>query len=329
MFLSFRRMPLSGGGLFLVVLILLAGCTAQGLQKASQALEKTADALDQAAEPVAGPDSAGKMIRVPATPNPPPTPVEPVETKPLETPAVEPPRFEDQGDFKLGYAESSDPTANEWMVYLKESRHFEGIVDGLNAFVALPRDVPVVFQDCGEANAFYLPEETTLVLCYELVSELQALFAENTAEEEDPTKSTLFATEFIFYHEAGHALIHLLDLPATGREEDSVDQLATFLLIERGDEAGPGIALNAAAAFMLWSSLEEPGELAFWDEHALGQQRFYNIACWVYGRNPEGFANLIDDEVLPAERAESCPDEYYKLSMAWARLLEPYLKEGT
>src|SRR3989338_10505874 len=91
MFLSFRRMPLPGGGLFLVVLILLAGCTAQGLQKASQALEKTADALDQAAEPVAGPDSAGKMIRVPATPNPPPTPAAPRETQAPSNPPLAPP----------------------------------------------------------------------------------------------------------------------------------------------------------------------------------------------------------------------------------------------
>ena len=50
-------------------------------------------------------------------------------------------------------------------------------------------------------------------------------------------------------HELGHALIHVLDLPTTGREEDAVDQLSTYILAY-GSEGGESPTLDPALAFL-------------------------------------------------------------------------------
>jgi hypothetical protein len=121
-------------------------------------------------------------------------------------------------------------------------------------------------------------------------------------------------------HEVGHALVDVLDLPITGREEDAVDQLAAMMLINTGDK-GAAAALNGVRAI-------QPGQNAvydnsdFADEHSLGPVRLYNIACWIYGSDPQKYAALVSGGGLPAARARRCPGEYERLSKAWMRLLQ-------
>jgi Putative metallopeptidase len=106
-----------------------------------------------------------------------------------------------------------------------------------------------------------------------------------TETEEELIKASDDTTLFVFYHEMGHALVDVLRLPITGKEEDAVDQLSTLILAESDDQGeGEDAALNGAIWFFLTGSENEITESAFADEHSLGQQRFYNIACWVYGK---------------------------------------------
>ena len=72
---------------------------------------------------------------------------------------------------------------------------------------------------------------------------------------------------------------------------------------------------------------EDGEELSFWDEHSLGEQRWYNIVCWSYGSDPEGLSDLVGDDWLPEARASQCPDEFARMSKAWDTLLSPYVKE--
>jgi hypothetical protein len=133
------------------------------------------------------------------------------------------------------------------------------------------------------------------------------------------------ATVHTVYHELGHALVDLYQLPITGREEDAVDQLATFLLAD-GTEQGEQAALDAAEAFLI--DADQVDEMAYSDEHALGQQRFYNIVCWVYGQDPEAHADLVGEEYLPEERAQGCQHEYEQLATSWTKLLQPHLRSA-
>jgi Putative metallopeptidase len=71
------------------------------------------------------------------------------------------------------------------------------------------------------------------MICREMVDELYQLFAlekVNRTKINQGVEGTLVS---VLLHELGRALIHPLDLPVTGREEDAADQLSSLLLINR------------------------------------------------------------------------------------------------
>lgn len=211
-----------------------------------------------------------------------------------------------------------------WEAYVRKKRLLEGYASYLNGWISLPQRIVLTFAACGRADAFYEPETRTVTMCYELLAAFTEAFGDMPGEERDQV--VLGATDFIFYHEVGHALIDVLDLPTLGREEDAADQLAVYILTDGTDE-GEQAAIDGAVA--LYRLEEEMDEFAFADEHSLGPQRFYNIACWVYGQNPKKYAHLLlrSGGVLPDARAERCPGESAQIESSWDRLLAPYLKE--
>jgi len=115
--------------------------------------------------------------------------------------------------------------------------------------------------------------------------------------------------------------VHNLALPITGREEDAVDQLAAWAMIESG--AGDDAVLNSA--FSYYKSAERAGGQVsvdlMADEHSLSLQRFFNLVCWVYGSDPQKHADLVANGVLPQARAARCPHEYAQLDRSWSTLL--------
>lgn len=210
------------------------------------------------------------------------------------------------------------------------------LIARLDAALRLPLDITVTFEVCGEVNAYYDPESRRVVLCDELLSGLATTLAAPGADPRMVASAATGATVFFLLHELGHALIHTLDLPAVGREEDAVDQLATVLLVRELGVGGIETALDGALGLAELDAAEadvlaaEPGEAegspepVYWDEHSFGEQRFYDIVCLVYGSNPDGHADLVGQDYLPPERADICPDEWDVVSRAWERLLAPY-----
>jgi hypothetical protein len=234
------------------------------------------------------------------------------------------------GSFRLTYATVKDKDYQVLRDLFQETGLLEEAVKSLNETFLLPASVEVTVRECGEANAYYESSSRRISLCYELVAYYAGMFfaeAESEEEQEWAGEAVAGATLFTLYHELGHALIDVWDLPITGREEDAVDQLATIILLEAGED-GEEAALNGASS--LW---EEEGEESegddpgFWDEHSVGEQRFYNIVCWSYGKNPQGLSHVIEDEWLPEARAARCPDEYARMAKGWDALLSPHVRE--
>jgi len=152
------------------------------------------------------------------------------------------------------------------------------------------------------------------------------VFKPNAKSEDELGNAVIGATMFSFYHEAGHGFINLLDLPAVGREEDSVDQLATLTLIAMGDQ---GVAMAMSGAYWFQLQAKAGGhQTPFWDEHGFDGQRFYNIMCLIYGSNPGKYGQFVSSGALPEDRAKRCPDEYTKINRAWEKLLSPYVTNG-
>lgn len=196
--------------------------------------------------------------------------------------------------------------------------------------VALPKDVALVFADCDTDNAFYDDENATVTMCWELMRSMRDNMRREYRDPDDARDALYGAALFTLIHELGHAYVNLLDLPITGKEEDAVDQLATFMLVDSGPE-GVRMALDGALSFVhdaedeAQDAVEDAG-LATWDEHATSEQRFFNVICWIYGSDPAGHGDLLESKggALPDERADLCPDEWRRLSRAWTTLLSPF-----
>lgn len=229
----------------------------------------------------------------------------------------------DVGDFKVIYSSTSNPDYLELEKIFKESRLFEEVANELNNIFILPQDIEIVLRECGKTDAFYNSENHQIVMCYELIEELSSSFSGVTESEEELDSVIIHSTLFIFYHEVGHALVDVLNLPTTGKEEDAVDQLSSLILIEAGGESA---VLDGADWFFLRSEETKIDELALADEHALDKQRFYNLVCWVYGKDPTKNTYLIEEGYIGWERAERCPQEYSQIFNSWERLTEPYTK---
>lgn len=207
-------------------------------------------------------------------------------------------------------------------------------VDGLDGMLVFPRPLRYVAAQCGMVNAFYTKDKTAIVLCYELIDSITKMGSALAKGASDPKALTVEFVRnnlrFILLHESGHALIDLLDLPAVGREEDSVDQLAAVLLLSNADkrESRNDIArvLQLSAT---WFKVNAAGTKSddvrvFADEHALDAQRYFNLLCFVYGRDPDNFHGIVDQGLLPKERAVRCPSESAKITRSWSRLLLPH-----
>lgn len=234
--------------------------------------------------------------------------------------------IEDQGDLILSYEETDNSDFEDIRVALEETAFFDDLIADINENLIFTTDINVIFTTCGEANAYYDPEASEITMCYELISDYITIFEEDIETEEDFQNEVIDASSFTFFHELGHAVIDQYELPITGNEEDAVDNFAAIALLDiYGDDLGV-----VSGMFQFESYAEEEQEyvedLAFWDEHSLSSQRFYNTACLIYGSDPDGFSFILEEEYLPEERAERCESEYEQKSDAWWALLDPYFK---
>jgi len=243
--------------------------------------------------------------------------------------------IKDEGDFYVTYYENPnsiyDPSAKEW---IQGEEYFEMQINYLNSIFRLPHDVEIVVEECNEVNAFYDYTTKQIIMCYEFIdsvfSDFDTYYYEEGLEvtDEQLTISNLDVVDFVFYHELGHALVDILQLPITGLEENAVDQFAAyFMLLTEDDEEyegifGQDIMFNVGTWFFIQANYGY--EHVYWDVHNLDIQRYYNLSCYAYGQNPEYNYDLITEGWLPQERAENCPYEYAVLEDSWSRILSPY-----
>lgn len=229
-----------------------------------------------------------------------------------------------KGSFKVG----ASPLRRDKNIKLKmtaeDRQALQAVASDLNKTFILPQDIYLSVDVCGEANAYYNPESKEIIMCTELVTFFEQAFAKEYKDKDEATQAVDDSTMFVFFHELGHALIDIYDLPVTGKEEDAVDQLST-LIVADGSEDGAASVFNGGVAFTLFDN-GELDESAFWGEHSMGLQRFYNIICMLYGQNPDAHKDLVSQEVLPQARARRCPSEYQRIEKAWGTLLSPHMK---
>jgi hypothetical protein len=224
----------------------------------------------------------------------------------------------DGAKWTYRYVEPSSPNFRSLSQRVKQAGALEEIANALQARYQIPRPVAISFDTCDMINAFYNPNTTEITFCYELVELLAQIFVPDGAWTEEQRSDVFGAIQFVMMHEVGHALVDVLDLPITGREEDVADQLAVYSLI-RGYEKGAQAAYAGVTALQPASNEFDDTQLA--DEHSLGPQRLYNVLCWIYGSDPQKYSNILQGGMLPESRAVRCPGEWDRMAKAWQRLL--------
>ncbi len=271
-----------------------------------------------ASGPAYGPWAPVPQPRPPAQPAPAAQPVPAPETQ-HALPSAE--RL--TGRFSAAYGPPRSPAFAPLADYFARTRPLDQLVANLNTTVALPADLVLAIEECGTPNAFYSPAAHRISMCFELMALLAQQFRGHP--QYDQLFSATFA--FVMIHELGHALIHLSDLPVTGREEDAADQVAALALLA-GGEAGAQQLVTAASWFAANARSAPLTASAFANEHSLDAQRFYNLICWAYGENPATRAMLVAYGYLPRDRAVRCPEEFQKMKRAWDHLLAPLDRGG-
>ncbi|MFJ8535939.1 DUF4344 domain-containing metallopeptidase [Streptomyces sp. NPDC093591] len=244
-----------------------------------------------------------------------------------------------QGDLVVSYERPKNPVDRRTEDFLRRAKVLERVSSYADDIIALPYDVPLRAKSCGFANAFWNPETKDITYCYEFIDALRPIYEKQETEGSARQRGAaveqdlIGLTNGVLLHELGHGLITMYDLPATGKEEDAVDQLSA-LLLAGGDDEHRKYAIDTINAWAGLAEADAAGEMPadeYADEHSLDIQRFYNWSCWLYGSDPAAYQWIVrsddsPDGVLPEERAEGCPEEFQKIAHSWGTLLEPYLK---
>lgn len=243
------------------------------------------------------------------------------------------------GKMTVTYRDATTAEAIRGRALMEDARLLEEVAEDVNSSLRLPKDVALVADQCGRANAAWNSAKSEITMCYELTELNLRLFEEYPEHENahpghrdtDPAQAAVNATIGVFFHELGHAVISLYDLPFTGREEDVADQLAAYAILEPDDVLkqfpnAAGVTGDYALMFDKWAADRDwvaPADFAA--VHSLSETRMFNLKCWIYGSDPARHADMVADGSLPESRAAGCPEEYQQLSRAWFTLLAPHL----
>jgi hypothetical protein len=190
----------------------------------------------------------------------------------------------------------------------------------------LPRVLRIRTKSCGVVNAFYDRSEWAISLCYEFYEHLEQI-APQTKSPQGFTRDEVIVGGFIdaIFHELGHALFDILQVPVFGREEDAADQLSAFLMLQFGQDVARTTIQGAAFTYLNNRNPRSRAEYA--DEHGTDAQRFFNYLCLAYGGEPDAFRDFVDNGVLPKARANGCAREHQVVKKAFAKTILPHIDQ--
>lgn len=162
----------------------------------------------------------------------------------------------------------------------------------------------------------------------------RATYREAT-QRRDPEDDVAFVVgnvEYLLVHEIAHFLISEKDVPIVGPIENAADYIATMALLReepldpmQRDRAVKFLLATANAFAASWQVGAAMGaDVPYWGEHALTIQRYYQIACLLYGSDPVAFAAVPRTTGMPVARAETCIAEYARADHVMDWFLQNY-----
>ncbi|MFF3737901.1 DUF4344 domain-containing metallopeptidase [Streptomyces sp. NPDC002566] len=221
--------------------------------------------------------------------------------------------------------EEPAPSDRASAAFLRERGPVTQAAAAVTDLLTLDRPVPLVVRSCDGDGSSYDPESRRIDICYEEVSEAQALFAR--AGRQDTDDAVAAVLQETVFHETAHAVVDALDVRTTGREEDFADQFAALMLLRQG-AAGERRLRAAADAWSLLAATAENADGDAEDEHSPDRERAVSAFCHLYGSAPGRHQDLVRPDVLPLARARGCAEEWAAVRDTWLKALGPALREG-
>jgi hypothetical protein len=251
-------------------------------------------------------------------------------TESLAQPAPAPALENDQ--IEIVYGEPNASYLKPMFERYKKRQVLEQLKQFLSPLILPPNiKLRITAKECGTVNSWWYGRKDGLFLCYEWAD-----FAERVAPTgptpEGVTREGAVVGAFlqVTFHELGHAMFDIYEIPVFGREEDAADQMAGLIL----SEFGKNLALRTlpGAAYQ-WQKMNESeaegwGRRVFSDEHGHPLQRAYNYMCIAYGAMPDTFQQYIDQGLLPKERAVNCGREFKQIEHAFAKTMLPHIDQA-
>jgi hypothetical protein len=182
---------------------------------------------------------------------------------------------------------------------------------------------------------------TALAAALSLAPLLAACSGEDTAEAVDENTAAIELTpvdenyEFseeelmfvvgsaidIMFHEGGHMVIDLFDIPIMGQEEDAADNFGTLALLSMEDEFATSSLLEGIHGFYLLGEMDGDSIGAFFDEHDLSTQRASRKICHLISSDPETYGGIAKEMELDDAALSSCAVQFDGAIQNWNRML--------
>jgi hypothetical protein len=234
----------------------------------------------------------------------------------------------DRGDLVLTIREPQNEEHQQIYSVLKSDRAIDHIIQTINSLISLPKNIPVIFEDCQEDNAFYDSETGRITMCYELINHYLPLYDSDEGYTYSMKEKIEGAATFTLLHEVGHALIDQLNLTYTGKEEAAVDEFAMIILLKKNNDTTISAALDGLLQFYQDAQDENVEDYLYFEVHPLSKQRYDDLLRIFVGALPEFSEELIGEEEgqLPPDEVESAIYEYNKKLENWNKILKGYIK---
>lgn len=230
--------------------------------------------------------------------------------------------------FDIDYVEPKNEAHRPIYEMLKEQR----ILEKFQAFLApvkLPIRITLKVEGCdGVANATFWDD--AIKVCYEYFEYIWKQTPKMVTRGLSPKDAMIGPTVDVFLHEAGHAVLEVLDVPFFGREEEVADYFATYILLQFCKDDARRLILGASfiSGREAMEEQDKAPELRLLaDTHSLPAQRHFNRWCMAYGADPALFADAISFGMLPKSRAKHCRYEYQTNQYAFQKLIAPYIDQ--
>jgi len=215
-----------------------------------------------------------------------------------------------------------DPAFHELLK--KEIKRQQALGAWYEKVLRVPFNLSLNFTEC-EGSMSYRSPPPQIRSCYAFIEQVGKALDDSRVGDEVAD----FALTFSALHELGHALIHLLDLPMVGKEEDAADSFALIFLLQAyhpekvASGQAPDIAAHLRAVMRFFNWRSSLGTHVSADEHGTPEQRAYNLACLTLGRDPKLAARVVGRKSLKALEERDCENEFQKALRSWNKLLRP------